>query len=107
MLLDIWMPDTDGVTAALAAAVLQQLPFADRADYEDASRGLVAPFNGEVRNPQGRVIWKSSTYDFQKAEKSPDSVNPSLWRMAQLNNTPACFACRTACTRCAASIWPT
>ena len=78
-------------TVASNAAVLAQLPFADRADFEDARRGLVAPFKGDIRNADGRVIWSSSTYDFQQAAQSPESVNPSLWRMAQLNTQAGLF----------------
>ncbi|WP_231881483.1 alkyl sulfatase dimerization domain-containing protein [Cupriavidus necator] len=72
-------------TAASNAAVHQQLPFTDRADYEAVERGLVAPFRGEVRDASGRVIWNPADYDFLRAEAAPDTVNPSLWRMAQLN----------------------
>ncbi|SCU75936.1 Glucose-methanol-choline oxidoreductase:Beta-lactamase-like:FAD dependent oxidoreductase:GMC oxidoreductase [Cupriavidus necator] len=79
------------VTAASNAAVLEQLPFEDHADFEDALRGLVAPFRGDIRNAQGRVIWSASTYDFQQAVQSPDTVNPSLWRMARLNNNAGLF----------------
>lgn len=78
-------------TAAANAAVLQRLPFANRTDYANAQRGLIAPFKGEVRNSQGRIVWSSSTYDFQQVDKSPDSVNPSLWRQAQLNNNAGLF----------------
>jgi alkyl sulfatase BDS1-like metallo-beta-lactamase superfamily hydrolase/choline dehydrogenase-like flavoprotein len=108
------------ITAAANAAVLQQLPFDDRTDYEDAQRGLVAPFRGEIHDAQGRVLWNTATYDFQRtpgvagsdvagsgqsagmirvsdqkpkvqADKAPDSVNPSLWRQAQLNNYAGLF----------------
>lgn len=72
-------------TAAANAALLKTLPFADRADYDAATRGLVAPFTGEVRDAAGQVIWNHTTYDFLKAGKAPDTVNPSLWRQAQLN----------------------
>ncbi|WP_349604808.1 alkyl sulfatase dimerization domain-containing protein [Cupriavidus sp. DF5525] len=78
-------------TASSNAAVLQQLPFSDRADYESVRRGLVAPFRGEIRNAAGQVIWNTADYEFQQAPNSPDSVNPSLWRMAQLNANAGLF----------------
>ena len=41
-------------TAAVNAAWLGRLPFSDRADFEAASRGLVARVAGPVTGPQGR-----------------------------------------------------
>jgi len=78
-------------TATANAALLQQLPFDDRADYDEASRGLVAPFTGEILNADGKPIRRASAYAFEKAAMSPDSVNPSLWRMAQLNSNAGLF----------------
>lgn len=56
-------------------AVLGELPFADRRDFDDALRGFVAT-TPDARNP--------TQYDFLKGD-APSSVNPSLWRLAQLN----------------------
>jgi alkyl sulfatase BDS1-like metallo-beta-lactamase superfamily hydrolase len=67
-------PAEPGV-AARNRAVLSELPFSDRRDFEDAMRGFVATVPNE-RNPQ--------RYDFLKAD-APPTVNPSLWRLAQLN----------------------
>ena len=78
-------------TASINATQLQQLPFDDRRDYEDASRGLVAPFNGDILNASGQLIRSASSYAFERATRSPDSVNPSLWRMAQLNSNAGLF----------------
>ncbi|MEJ8822602.1 alkyl sulfatase dimerization domain-containing protein [Variovorax humicola] len=78
-------------TASRNAAVLNELPFADRADYEAARRGLVAPFEGQVRSADGKVIWNTGAYDFLRQDKAPDSVNPSLWRLAQLNANAGIF----------------
>ncbi|MGJ7515076.1 alkyl/aryl-sulfatase [Pseudomonas baetica] len=72
-------------TAAVNQQVLKQLPFQDRADYEAAGRGRVAAFEGEIKDADGNVVWSSHQYDFLKQEQAPDTVNPSLWRMAQLN----------------------
>ncbi|WP_442962578.1 alkyl/aryl-sulfatase [Pseudomonas nitroreducens] len=78
-------------TRASNAAVLQALPFTDRQDYEDASRGLVAAFSGQIKDANGKVVWDTHQYDFLNAEQAPDSVNPSLWRMAQLNSNAGLF----------------
>jgi alkyl sulfatase BDS1-like metallo-beta-lactamase superfamily hydrolase len=44
-------------TAASNSAVLQQLPFSDRIDYESVGKGLIAPFKGQVKDASGKVIW--------------------------------------------------
>lgn len=72
-------------TAASNTAVLQQLPFSDRTDFESVSKGLIAPFKGQVKDASGKVIWDVQAYDFLLKDPAPDSVNPSLWRLAQLN----------------------
>ena len=73
-------------TQAAQQAVLEQLPFADRADFEQAQRGLVAPLpDGVVKNQRGAAMWDLPAYDFLNQDPAPDTVNPSLWRMAQLN----------------------
>jgi len=79
------------ITAAKNAQVLKALPFSDRDDYESVSRGLIAPFSGQIRNAAGNVVWDTQQYDFLSADKAPDTVNPSLWRLAQLNNHAGLF----------------
>ncbi|SPO67069.1 alkyl sulfatase dimerization domain-containing protein [Pseudomonas sp. JV241A] len=72
-------------TRSSNAAVLTQLPFSDRADYEAVTRGLIAPFDGQVSDAAGKPVWNLEGYKFLAAQDRPDSVNPSLWRLAQLN----------------------
>ena len=62
-------------------AVLTQLPFADRQDFEDAMRGFIAT-TPDTRNPD--------QYAFLK-QTAPPTVNPSLWRQAQLNAISGLF----------------
>lgn len=64
----------------------------DPADFDRASRGLVA------RHPTGRIegawgtAWDVHRYDFiEPGAPNPDTVNPSLWRQAQLNNIHGLF----------------
>lgn len=78
-------------TAATNQAVLKTLPFQDQADYEAARRGLVAAFAGEIKNADGKPVWNTHQYDFLAQGDSPDTVNPSLWRMAQLNANAGLF----------------
>lgn len=77
--------DASAITTTNNAAVLQHLPFSDRTDFESVSKGLIAPFKGQVKDASGKVIWDVAAYDFLAKDQSPASVNPSLWRLAQLN----------------------
>ncbi|MCY1267837.1 putative alkyl/aryl-sulfatase YjcS [compost metagenome] len=79
------------ITAAKNADVLKVLPFTDKTDYESAQRGLIAPFTGQIKNAAGQVVWDIDAYKFLDADKSADTVNPSLWRLAQLNKYAGLF----------------
>ncbi len=53
-------------------------------DFEEARRGLVAPFDPpRVEDEDGRVVWELESYDFLDGEP-PATANPSLWRQSQL-----------------------
>ncbi|MDN7141300.1 MBL fold metallo-hydrolase [Pseudomonas sp. JQ170] len=73
------------------AAVLQQRPFSNDADYAAVTRGLLAPFKGQVVDANGKPVWSLASYDFLNHKDSPATVNPSLWRLAQLNNHAGLF----------------
>lgn len=78
-------------TKAANEAVLSQLNFNDPADFADARRGLIAPLlNNQVTAADGRVVWDLDQYSFLQDE-APDTVNPALWRQAQLNNIAGLF----------------
>lgn len=64
----------------------------DPADFERASRGLIAQHpTGVIRSDWG-VAWDVSRYDFiEQGIENPASVNPSLWRQSQLNNIHGLF----------------
>jgi alkyl sulfatase BDS1-like metallo-beta-lactamase superfamily hydrolase len=73
-------------TRAANAAVLEKLPFDDTSDFERARRGRLSPV-GEpltIAADAGGVAWDLSQFSFL-AGPAPDTVNPSLWRQAQLN----------------------
>ena len=74
-----------GIAVALAAPVRAAGPdFANRQDFEFADRGFVASrADPKILAADGHVVWDLSAYDFLKAP-APASVNPSLWRQAQL-----------------------
>ena len=76
---------------ALNNAFLSKLPFADRADFEDVTHGFVATLpDAPVRGPSGNVVWSQKDFAFLEKD-APDSVNPSLWRQAQLNHSHGLF----------------
>lgn len=65
-------------------ASVEMPDFADRTDFADADRGLVAPPLTElVSTADGRVIWDFGATAFLQGD-CPDTVNPSLWRQSQL-----------------------
>jgi len=73
-------------TLAANAEMAKTLPFANRGDFEDAMRGFVGTVPDALVPGTGpRPVWSMKPYDFLKQEAVADSVNPSLWRQAQLN----------------------
>ncbi len=72
--------------------VLKELPFNDTQDFEDAKRGFIDTIPDKViKNDFGSNAWDLNNYDFIDNEKVPDTVNPSLWRIAQLNKNNGLF----------------
>jgi alkyl sulfatase BDS1-like metallo-beta-lactamase superfamily hydrolase len=77
-----------GATIAEQKKVLAYLPFNDKSDFEDAKRGFIArPEQLVIKDAKGRVVWELESYKKYIAEDkpAPDTVNPSLYRNAQLN----------------------
>lgn len=62
------------------------LPLEDRTDFENARRGWIAEASSFkiVRPEDGKVVADLSALSFLTGE-APATVNPSLWRQAQLN----------------------
>lgn len=78
-------------TAAANKAVANSLPLADQQDFDDARRGFIARSESlRIVDAAGTIVWDMPAYDFIDG-KSPASVNPSLWRQAQLNNIHGLF----------------
>jgi alkyl sulfatase BDS1-like metallo-beta-lactamase superfamily hydrolase len=84
--------DAQPATKQANAAVLMELDFANREDFDDAQRGLVAgPIDPAIKGASGNTIWNLGDYDFLKRKEAPETVNPSLWRQAQLNLNAGLF----------------
>jgi len=73
-------------TRASNHAVTDALPFSNRRSFEDAARGFIATIDPLTIHREGsrRPVYDLSGLDFL-AGSPPDTVNPSLWRQAQLN----------------------
>jgi len=73
-------------TISANAKLGAQLKLDDPQDFEDATRGLIAaPPSLQIVGPGNSTVWDMPAFDFVKGE-APDTVNPSLWRQATLNN---------------------
>ncbi|GBU15266.1 alkyl sulfatase [Polaromonas sp.] len=78
--------DAQPATVQANAAVRAQLPFIDRSDFANAQRGFMATLpHAEVHNADDSVAWSLKPYAFLNSDDAPSTVNPSLWRQAQLN----------------------
>ena len=76
--------DASPTTLAANALVAQELKLDAPQDFEDAKRGFIAKPSGKIVGPDGTALKDFDAYDFLKGP-APDTVNPSLWRHAQLN----------------------
>jgi alkyl sulfatase BDS1-like metallo-beta-lactamase superfamily hydrolase len=77
--------DATAATAQANTAVAADLPFANSDDFALAERGLVArPSQLVIRDAAGTVVWDMDRFQFSGVD-APATVNPSLWRQAQLN----------------------
>jgi alkyl sulfatase BDS1-like metallo-beta-lactamase superfamily hydrolase len=73
-------------TISANAKLGAQLNLDDQQDFKDATRGLIAaPPSLQVAGPDNSPVWNMPAFDFVTGE-APDTVNPSLWRQATLNN---------------------
>jgi alkyl sulfatase BDS1-like metallo-beta-lactamase superfamily hydrolase len=84
--------DPEPATRAANESFGASLPFADRRDFDDASRGLIATIpDGVIPGAGPRPTWNMKAFAFEEAEQPPASVNPSLWRQARLNRIHGLF----------------
>lgn len=78
-------------TIARNQAFVKDLDLDDQQDFIDAMRGMVAEApNDAVISDSGIQVWDAGAYDFIQGD-APDTVNPSLWRQAKLNNIRGLF----------------
>lgn len=85
--------DATSATKKLNDALLNELPFDDTSDFDNAHKGFVAALpNDPIKGEKGNLIWDPNKYGFIKeGSKAPATVNPSLWRQSQLLNIGGLF----------------
>lgn len=77
---------SEPATLKANADMARTLPFANRQDFDDAMRGFIGTVpDALVPGTGARPAWSMKPYDFLKAGEAAETVNPSLWRQAQLN----------------------
>ena len=92
------MIDFDSLSSTLSQAtksfntnISEMLPLDQKKDIEAATRGRIANLpNDPVLAAGNRKAWDIKEFDFLQARPA-DTVNPSLWRMAQLNTVSGLF----------------
>lgn len=80
--------DATKATIDMNNQVKKDLPFSDKKDFENAQKGFIAKQDVvTIKNETGDVVWDLEAYKkyIGLDKPSPDTVNPSLWRNAQLN----------------------
>lgn len=77
--------DAEPATRAVNDTFLKALPFGERADFDDARRGFIATLpDGVISGSSAKPAWDMRPYEFLQKDQVPATVNPSLWRQAQL-----------------------
>ena len=70
-------------TKAKNDAVYQSLAFDDRTAFDNVDKGFIAPLlnDGDIEG-----VMSATSMNFMQGKEAPPTVNPSLWRHAQLVN---------------------
>jgi alkyl sulfatase BDS1-like metallo-beta-lactamase superfamily hydrolase len=64
-----------------------KLPFADKRDFEEQRKGLIAPMKDlKIKADAGHVAWDMERFQFLEKQEDFDSIHPSLLRQSVLNN---------------------
>lgn len=91
MITDFVTPKLHENTRETNASVAKVLPLDDQADFEAAHRGFIAGLPvGGIKTATGSKSWDIADWGFLQQE-CPATVNPSLWRHAQLNAISGLF----------------
>ena len=86
------LPTAYSATLDFHRLLAQELPADDELQVADAHQGFIGTVeDAEVKGRGEHIVWSMKPYAFLDDEKSPDTVNPSLWRMARLNRLHGLF----------------
>ena len=70
----------------------ESFPFEDTRDYDEASKGFIAPLNDMVIPADaGGTAWDIARYEWLNEGRDFDSVHPSLQRQSELNQKTGLF----------------
>ncbi|MET4692805.1 alkyl/aryl-sulfatase [Endozoicomonas lisbonensis] len=79
------------VTEAANASVQASLPFSDKTDFDEATRGFIADLQeGQIVRDDGKPAYSMEDFRFLKGD-APTTANPSLWRQSVLNANSGLF----------------
>ena len=74
-------------TLDILEASRSALPFADKRDFEEQKKGLIAPMKDlKIMADAGHVAWDMQRFAFLDQDAEFDSIHPSLHRQSVLNN---------------------
>lgn len=80
------------ITKEANEQVYAALDFKDEQEKTFAEKGLIAaPKELELKDESGKIVWSQKAYDFLNDKDAPETVNPSLWRNAQINHLYGLF----------------
>jgi len=68
-----------------------KLPFENRTDFDEAYRDFVAGLPGDVIRHDGKVVFNAKPFAISPDAPPPVTMNPSLWRICQLNGRAGLF----------------
>lgn len=84
--------DATEATRRAHTQLAKGLPKASDTDFELSKRGFVATIpDARILNEAGNAVWEMGSFAFEDGPTPPDTVNPSLWRQAQLNKIHGLF----------------
>jgi alkyl sulfatase BDS1-like metallo-beta-lactamase superfamily hydrolase len=67
------------------------LPYDNKADFEEAAQGFIAHLPDNVIVHDGKVVFNAKPFEIPVDAPTPDTMNPSLWRICKLNGFSGLF----------------
>ena len=84
--------DATEATRRTHARLRDRLPEASETDFELARKGFIGTIDhARALHEAGHAVWDMEPFAFIGDNEAPPTVNPSLWRQAQLNSIHGLF----------------